>query len=176
MRESPALRLRQTVYINTAEAVHDTDVTGLREERVPINEAPQRDQRVDAARLAVVTKEAEARCVRASLRLAACENCCFQAPRAARDLQLSAAARQASSFPERMICSKDPHEWSTLVEAAFSRAWVVSARFGRGETAAGIVPIIRVWSERGHARSLTFYSTSAQRRRKPEDLRKANAE
>ena len=58
MRESPALRLRQTVYINTAEAVHDTDVTGLREERVPINEAPQRDQRVDAARLAVVTEDA----------------------------------------------------------------------------------------------------------------------
>src|SRR5688572_25704199 len=58
VRESPALRLRQTVYINTAEAVHDTDVTGLREERVPIDESPQRDQRVDAARLAVVTEDA----------------------------------------------------------------------------------------------------------------------
>jgi hypothetical protein len=58
VRESPALRLRQTVDINAAEAVHDTDVAPLREERVPIDEAPQRDQRVDAARVAVVTQDA----------------------------------------------------------------------------------------------------------------------
>ena len=57
VRKSPALRLCQTVYVDAAKAVDDTDMTGLREERCLINETPQRDQRVDAARLAVVTQD-----------------------------------------------------------------------------------------------------------------------
>ena len=58
MGESPALCLREAVHIHTAEAVHETDVTGLRHERLAIDEAPQRKQRVDATRIAVVAQDA----------------------------------------------------------------------------------------------------------------------
>jgi hypothetical protein len=58
MGESPALRLRETVYVDAAQAVHDADVTGLCQERPAIDESPQGEQRVDAARVAVVTQDA----------------------------------------------------------------------------------------------------------------------
>lgn len=58
MGESPALRLREAIHIHTAEAVHETDMTGLRHERLASDEAPQRKQRVDAACIAVVTQDA----------------------------------------------------------------------------------------------------------------------
>ena len=58
MGQSPALGVREAVHVDAAEAVHETDVTGLRQERLAIDEAPQRKQRVDAARIAVVAQDA----------------------------------------------------------------------------------------------------------------------
>ena len=56
--QGTALRLGTAVHVDTAEAVHETDVTGLRHERPAINEAPQRQQRVDTACIAVVAEDA----------------------------------------------------------------------------------------------------------------------
>src|SRR5438874_13564042 len=58
MSQYLALRVRQPLVVDASHAIHDPDVTGLREEYVIIHEAPDREQRVHAARVAVVTKNA----------------------------------------------------------------------------------------------------------------------
>src|SRR5262249_14902885 len=52
------VRMRQTFVIYPADSVHNPHMSGLREEYVVVDEAPNREQRVQAASLAVVAKNA----------------------------------------------------------------------------------------------------------------------
>jgi hypothetical protein len=56
--QGPSLCLGEAVHIDAAQLVDDADVTRLRHERAAVDEAPQRQERVHAARLAVVTQDA----------------------------------------------------------------------------------------------------------------------
>jgi hypothetical protein len=58
MGQRSALRLGEAVDVDAAEPVDETDLAGLRHERLVSDEAPQRKQRVDAAGIAVVTEDA----------------------------------------------------------------------------------------------------------------------
>ena len=56
--ERPALGVRQAFGVLPSQLVHHADVAGLGQERVVVHEAPERDQRVDRAGLAVVAEDA----------------------------------------------------------------------------------------------------------------------
>ena len=56
--ERLALRVGQALVVDAANAVDDTDMTRLRQECCVIHEAPERQQTIDAARLAVVVEDA----------------------------------------------------------------------------------------------------------------------
>jgi hypothetical protein len=58
MDQGAALGVRQTLIIDASEPVHDADVAGLREERRVVDEAPQRQETVETAGLAVVAENA----------------------------------------------------------------------------------------------------------------------
>ena len=58
VRERLALRMGQALVVDAPNPVHDADMAGLRQERRVVDEAPQRQQTVDAARVAVVAEDA----------------------------------------------------------------------------------------------------------------------
>src|SRR5205809_6728256 len=58
MDDVPALRLVEAFVIQAADAVHEAHVPRLRQERVVIDEAPERQQTVYAAGFFVITEDA----------------------------------------------------------------------------------------------------------------------
>ncbi len=56
-REAYALRLIEAFVIESSQPVHDPKMTGLREERVFIDESPEREKAVDASGVAVVPED-----------------------------------------------------------------------------------------------------------------------
>ena len=52
------LGVRQAFVVDASQAVDDADVAGLRQERRVVDEAPEREQAVDAAGVSVVAKDA----------------------------------------------------------------------------------------------------------------------
>jgi hypothetical protein len=53
-----ALRVVQTLEVDSSQAIHDAMVAGFREERVVVHESPQRDQAVETAGVLVVPEDA----------------------------------------------------------------------------------------------------------------------
>ena len=58
MNDVATLRLISAFVVEGAKAVYHADVPGLRQERVVVDEAPQREEAVDAARFVVITEDA----------------------------------------------------------------------------------------------------------------------
>ena len=58
VRERLALRMRQALVVDAPNPVHDADMAGLREERRVVDESPERQEAVHAARIAVVAEDA----------------------------------------------------------------------------------------------------------------------
>ncbi len=58
VHESVALLVGQPFVVDAADRVHQTHVTGLRQEHVVVDEAPERDQLIQAAGVVVVAKDA----------------------------------------------------------------------------------------------------------------------
>ena len=58
MDDVAALRVVQALEVDAGEAIHDAEVAGLREERVVVDESPEREQAVEAAGVLVVPEDA----------------------------------------------------------------------------------------------------------------------
>ena len=54
MHQGPQFFGWQAFVVDARHPVHDAHVTGLRQERRVVDEAPERQQRIDAARVGVV--------------------------------------------------------------------------------------------------------------------------